>query len=176
MLFLGTDVTSFTIHSLAFFQIFSTVIFDFSVLLFHRFSLDLIRTKIESNSRWVAVKSLQLHYRDSHWRCSIRKYVPKNYVIFTEIHQCWSLLLIKRDSNYVFSWECCEIFKNIIFIEQLQWLLLKCTTILQLESSDSYYTAIWYHTFLRAPMKGASAIHILIKPLPNNPTSSPEQF
>ena len=99
MLFLGTDVTSFTIHSLAFFQIFSTVIFDFSVLLFHRFSLDLIRTKIESNSRWVAVKSLQLHYRDSHWSCSIRKYVPKNYVIFTEIHLCWSLLLMKRDSN-----------------------------------------------------------------------------
>ena len=46
-------------------------------------------------------------------------------------------------------------------MEQLEWLLLNCITILQLENTDSYYTAMWYHTSLKAPLKGASAIRIL---------------
>ena len=32
--------------------------------------------------------------RSSHWRCSIKKGVPKNFVIFTGKHLCWSLFLI----------------------------------------------------------------------------------
>ena len=47
--------------------------------------------------------------RSSHWRCSVKKGVPKNFVNFTGNHLCWSLFLIKlqasQDSNTgVFLW------------------------------------------------------------------------
>lgn len=49
MVFVDADVT-FTTNDLAFFQIFLPVIFDFNVLHFHRFGLNLIYTKIENKS------------------------------------------------------------------------------------------------------------------------------
>ena len=33
--------------------------------------------------------------RSSHWSCSVKKAVPKNFVIFTIKHLCWSLSSIK---------------------------------------------------------------------------------
>ena len=67
----------------------------------------------------------------SHWRCSVRKCVLKNFVIFTRKHLRWSLFLIKLqafkhvtllkgDSNTgVFVWYC-KIFKNSYFGEHLR--------------------------------------------------------
>ena len=34
-------------------------------------------------------------FRRSHWRCSIKKAVLKNFAIFTGKHLCWSLFLVK---------------------------------------------------------------------------------
>ena len=69
--------------------------------------------------------------RSSHWRCSIKKGALKNFAVLTEKHLCWSLFLIKLQAwrhatllnetpTQVFSWEYCEIFKNIYFEEHLQ--------------------------------------------------------
>ena len=35
------------------------------------------------------------NYRNSHWRCSVKKGVLKNFADFTAKHLCWRLLLIK---------------------------------------------------------------------------------
>ena len=54
----------------------------------------------------------------------------KNSANFTGKHLCWSLFLIKFQAfrsvtpAQVFSCDICEIFKNTIFTEHLQWLLL----------------------------------------------------
>ena len=56
----------------------------------------------------------------SHQRCSVEKYIPKNFANFTGKHLCRSLspaILLKRDSNMDFSSEICEIFKNTYFEE-----------------------------------------------------------
>ena len=69
--------------------------------------------------------------RSSHQRCSIKKAVLKNFAIFTGIHLCRSLFLIKlqafrpatllkRDSTQVFFFEYCEIFKNTCFEKYLR--------------------------------------------------------
>ena len=69
--------------------------------------------------------------RNSHQRCSIKKAVLKNFAIFTGIHLCWSLFLIKlqayrpaillkTDSTKGFFCEYCEIFKNTLFEKHLQ--------------------------------------------------------
>ena len=34
-------------------------------------------------------------FRSSHWKCSIRKAILKNFVIFTGKHLCWGLFLLK---------------------------------------------------------------------------------
>ena len=67
----------------------------------------------------------------SYRRFSIKKAVLKNFAIFTGIHLCWSLFLIKlqafrpatllkRDSTQVFFFEYCEIFKNTCFEKYLR--------------------------------------------------------
>ena len=72
----------------------------------------------------------QTFSRSSHWRCSV-KGVLKNLRNFTGKHLCWSLFLIKfqvfkplillkRDSNTLFSCEICEIFRNSYFEEHLR--------------------------------------------------------
>ena len=69
--------------------------------------------------------------RSSHWRCSVKKDVPKNFENFKGKHLCWGIFLIKwqalspatllkRDSTQVFSCEICEIFKNTYFKEHLR--------------------------------------------------------
>ena len=46
--------------------------------------------------------------------------VPKMFTSFTGKHLCWSLFLITRDSNKVFSCEYCKSFKNTYFEQHLQ--------------------------------------------------------
>ena len=48
----------------------------------------------------IANKTLQWfqNERSSHWRCSIKKVVLKNFAIFTGKQQCWSLFLNKNAS------------------------------------------------------------------------------
>ena len=69
--------------------------------------------------------------RSSHQRCSIKKAVLKNIAIFTGIHLCWSLFLIKLQAlrpatliketpTQVFFCEHCEVFKNTYFEKHLQ--------------------------------------------------------
>ena len=71
---------------------------------------------------------LQRIFRGSHWMCSVKKGVLKNFANFTGKHLCWrSLLLIKLQvfsgkgaPTQVFSCETCEnlrtpILKNITF-------------------------------------------------------------
>ena len=76
------------------------------------------------------VKSYSSEYRSSHWRCSVRKGVLRNYAKITGKHLCQSLffnkvagrsstLLKKKTLAQVFSCEFCEIFKNTFFTEYL---------------------------------------------------------
>ena len=67
----------------------------------------------------------------THWRCSVRKWNFRNFVIFTRKHLRWSLFLIKlqafkhvtllkgNSNTGVFLW-CCKIFKNSYFGEHLR--------------------------------------------------------
>ena len=71
------------------------------------------------------------HVRSSHWRCSVKKDVLKNFANFARKHlrsshfltklQAWSrpATLLKKDSNTgVFLW-ICDIFKNTYFEQHL---------------------------------------------------------
>ena len=68
-------------------------------------------------------------YRSSHWRCSVRKVVLRNFAKFTGKHLCQSLLFnnvpgpcnfIKKETlAQVFSCEFCEISKNTFFTEHI---------------------------------------------------------
>ena len=97
-------------------------------------------------------------YISSHWRCSIKKGILKNFAKFIGKHLCQSLFFnkvaglrpqpavsasvstswylkacnfIKKETlEQMFSCEFCEISKNTFFIEHLWWLLLV------LESND----------------------------------------
>ena len=53
---------------------------------------------------------------------SVEKVVLKNFAIFTGMHLCWGLFLIreKESPTQVLSWEYCEIFKNTYFKEHVQ--------------------------------------------------------
>ena len=52
---------------------------------------------------WLTCKKVQNlisnRYRSTLWRCSVKKGVLKNFANFTEKHMCWSLILLKRDTN-----------------------------------------------------------------------------
>ena len=78
--------------------------------------------------------------RSSHQRFSIKKGFLKNFAKFIGKHLCQSLVFNKVDSSatllkkrlaQVFSYEFCEIFKNIFLIENLWWLLLIISDIWQ---------------------------------------------
>ena len=65
----------------------------------------------------------------SHWLCSVKKGVLKNFANFTENHLCWSLsccralelwLYQKETSTQVFSYGIGRISKNIYFEEHLR--------------------------------------------------------
>ena len=80
---------------------------------------------------WDSVKK----FRRSHWRCSTKKDVLKNFAIFTKMHLCWSLfiiklqafrtaILLKETPTQMFFCKYLEILKNIFFTEYLWWLIL----------------------------------------------------
>ena len=82
----------------------------------------MVKSKLSPFSCSVALGQLNPIYkkgRSSHWRCSVKKGVLKNFVNFTGKHLCWSLFLIKlqafrpaillkKTPTQVF---CCEIAK-----------------------------------------------------------------
>ena len=75
---------------------------------------------LKSNS-WTAL------YRSSHWRCSVRTGVLRNFTKFTGKQLCQSLFFsiklldfIKKETlKYVFSCEFCEFSKNNFLTEHL---------------------------------------------------------
>ena len=69
-------------------------------------------------------------YRSIQQRCSVEKYVPRNFTKFTRKHLCQSLFfnkvaglkpatLLKKVLTQVFSCEFCEISKNTFFTEHI---------------------------------------------------------
>ena len=67
---------------------------------------------------WSLVFGETSNERSSHRRCSVRKYILRNFAKFTWKHQCQSLqLYLKRYSAQVFSCEYYEISKNTFFTE-----------------------------------------------------------
>ena len=84
-------------------------------------------------------------YRSSHWRCSVRKGVFRNFEKFAGKHLCQSLFFnkvaglgpkrcnfIKKETlAQVFSCEFCEISKKTFFIEHLR------------ATASGYITLIW---------------------------------
>ena len=72
-------------------------------------------------------------FRNSHWKCSVKKSVLRNFAKFTGKYLCQSLFFNKvaacnfienETLKQVFSCEFCEISKNTIFIEHPGRLLL----------------------------------------------------
>ena len=57
--------------------------------------------------------------RSSHRRFSVKEGVLRNFTKFTEKHLCQSLFFNRVTLAQVFSWEFCEISKNIFFTEHL---------------------------------------------------------
>ena len=94
-------------------------------------------------------------YRSSHWRCSVRKGVLRNFAKFTGKHLCQSLLFnnvpgpcnfIKKETlAQVFSCEFCEISKNTFFTEHIWQLLLflSLSVVPLLVLFNFYYRAKW---------------------------------
>ena len=59
-------------------------------------------------------------YGSNHRRCSVKKDVLENFANYTGKHLCWSLLLLKGDSNLGAFCEICEFFKSPYFEERLR--------------------------------------------------------
>ena len=70
--------------------------------------------------------------RSSHWKCSVKKGVLKNFATFTKTRLCWSLFINKvpglRPPTQVFSCEFCEIFKSTYFLEYLRTAAFETTS------------------------------------------------
>ena len=59
--------------------------------------------------------------KSSHWRCSIKKVVLKNFAIFTGKHLCWSTFLIKLQAcNFIKKRLQHSYFENIYFEKLLR--------------------------------------------------------
>ena len=63
-------------------------------------------------------------FRQSHRRCSLKDVVLKNFAIFSEKHQCWTLFLIKLQSfkrllHRYFPVNIAKLFQNTYFKENL---------------------------------------------------------
>ena len=78
--------------------------------------------------------------RSSHWRCSIKKAAPKNFIIFTGKHLCWSLFLIKlqacniikkRLQPWCFPVNNAKFLRTPILKSNSKWLLLSRRLLLQ---------------------------------------------
>ena len=78
----------------------------------------------ESLSLTLNVLSIPIIYRSNHWRCSVKKGIPKNFAKFVGKCLYWSLFFcnfIKKETpTQVFSYEFSEIFKNIFFTKHLR--------------------------------------------------------
>ena len=66
------------------------------------------------NTRNFKMTVSSVPFRSSHWRCSIKKVVLKNFTYFTGGH------LLNESPTQVFSSEICEIFKKTDFEEHLR--------------------------------------------------------
>ena len=93
---------------------------NYTLMIINQNILAIIRTFLNLQKNY---KKLYTH-RSSHLRCSIKKGILKNFVNFTEKHLCLSLLackFIKKEALVqVLSYEICEIFKNISFIQHFR--------------------------------------------------------
>ena len=58
------------------------------------------------------VFTYSVFFKSSHWRCSVKKGVVRNFAKFTGNHLCQSLFIKKEILAQVFSCEFCEISKN----------------------------------------------------------------
>ena len=63
-------------------------------------------------------------FRNSHWRCSIKKAVLKNFAIFIGNNLSWSLLLIKLFQHICFPLNIAKFLGTPIFKNIFEWLLL----------------------------------------------------
>ena len=83
------------------------------------------------------VKCYFVLLRSSHWRCSVRKGVLRNFAKFTGKHLCQSLFLnkvagsgcsfIKKETlSHMFSCEFCEISLNTFFTEHIRTAASDC--------------------------------------------------
>ena len=105
--------------------------------------------------------------RSSHWRCSVKKGVLKNFTNFTGKNLCWSLLLIKlqfwgpetlfkKTSTQVLSCVICKIFKNNYFQEHL-WSTASQFYLKRDSNTDAFLWVLWIfqeHLFCRAYTNG----------------------
>ena len=75
--------------------------------------------------------SYRYNFRSSHWKCSLKKAIFKNFANFTRKHLSWSLFLMrlqgwdlqlysKQTTTQVFSIEIYKILKNTEFEEHLR--------------------------------------------------------
>ena len=65
-------------------------------------------------------------YRSSHWRCSAKKGVLRNFTKFTGNDLLACSFIKKETLSQVFSWEFCEIYKNIFSTEHLRTIASVC--------------------------------------------------
>ena len=105
--------------------------------------------------------SFIISFRINHPRCSVKKDVLKNFVIFPGKHLCWSLLLtkllalkpatlLKSDFNTGVFCEYCKFFKNIHFEEHLRAVVFHVTIIKKpLNSSASHWVQVREQSLLK---------------------------
>ena len=68
---------------------------------------------------WQSSQIGVVRFRSSHQRCSLKKFVLRNFTKFTGKHLCQSLFIKKETLAQVFSSEFCEVSQNIFFTEHL---------------------------------------------------------
>ena len=61
--------------------------------------ISLLLSKQKNSFFKIYIANIRFEFRSSHQRCSIKKAVLRYFAVFTGKHLCWSLFLIKRDSN-----------------------------------------------------------------------------
>ena len=64
-----------------------------------------------------------INVRSSHWRCSVRKSVLRNFGNFTEKNLCWSLVLVKLQA---FRPVCLNSVKLWLFLSIFTWTKQTC--------------------------------------------------
>ena len=85
-------------------------------------------------------KNHQLLYqtdKSSHWKCSVKKAVLNNFVIFTG-NACVGVFLSTLLKTLTQAFYCCEIFKNTYFEEHLRTAASKLTL-----KSDYLELCLW---------------------------------